>query len=126
MPNDVALARQQTSFRLLAYNLTLYLSLLTAIPSLSIKRRLLLAATSLPLVVGLHVLDLALVVESKLLTLLGQPESLASAAGIWFAAVKFSHSFSVLAFRQAAPALVLLAQWAVARRWWDGDRPAAG
>jgi hypothetical protein len=103
---------EQTSFRLLSYNLVLYLTVLTAIPRLLFNHRIVLLLSGLPLIFVFHILDLILVVESKLLTLLGlQHYDYFSLFNLWFVIVKFSHNISVLALKQIAPVLLLLCQW---------------
>ena len=74
--------------------------------------RILLLLTGFPLLFVFHVVDLLLVVESRLLTLL-QPQHYAfwDQFDLWFVAVKFYHSFSVMALKQVLPLLLLWLQW---------------
>ena len=100
------------SFRLLSYNLALYLALLTAIPRVRPAYRIILLLTGLPLFLAFHMGDLLLTVESKMLTGL-QPQHYAfwRSFNLWFIAVKFYQSFSVMALKQTFPFLVALLQW---------------
>jgi hypothetical protein len=102
---------EYVSFRLLAYNLILYLALLSAIPTWR-RHRIALLLTGLPLLFVFHVVDLLLVVESRFLTIL-QPRyyEIWDHFDPWFVAVKFYHSFSVMALKQVLPLLVLWLQW---------------
>jgi len=60
-----ALGAEQTSFRLLTYNLVLYLSALTALRARPLKRIGVLLATGLPVLWVFHLADVLLAVESK-------------------------------------------------------------
>ena len=109
---------EQTSFHLLSYNLVLYLTVLTAIPRLLFKHRIILLLSGLPLIFVFHILELLLVVESKILTLLDlQSHDYLTPFNLWFVIVKFSHNMSVLALKQVAPVLLLLFQWYGLRRF---------
>ncbi|OGG43509.1 MAG: hypothetical protein A3F84_29560 [Candidatus Handelsmanbacteria bacterium RIFCSPLOWO2_12_FULL_64_10] len=103
---------ERISFRFLSYNLILYLALLSAIPRLLLKHRVVLLLTGLPLFLTFHVVDLLLTVESRLLTHL-QPQSYTFWRHFnpWFLAVKFYASFSVMALKQVFPVFVLFVQW---------------
>ncbi|MFC1526324.1 hypothetical protein ACFL6X_05895 [Candidatus Latescibacterota bacterium] len=110
---------RRVPFRLLAYNLVLYLSVVTAWPRLGAGRRLLVAVTGLPILYLFHVLDLMLAVESRLLTVL-RPESydLSERIDLWFLGVKYYHSFSVLALKQVLPVLLVWVVVQVLERLW--------
>ena len=103
---------ESTSFRLLTYNLVLYLALLTALPRVRLVRRAVLLLCALPLFYGFHVLDLLLVAESRMLTAL-HPQHYAfwRDFDLWFVVVKFSNSFSVMALKQVFPIIVISLQW---------------
>jgi len=105
-------ATDAVSFLLLSYNLILYLALLTAVPRLSPKARIVLLLTGLPLFFAFHVVDLLMTVESRLLTRL-QPEgnTFWRHFNPWFLFVKFYASFSVMVLKQAFPVFVLFVQW---------------
>ena len=105
---------ESTSFRLLTYNLVLYLALLTALPRTGLVKRLVLLLSAFPLFIGFHIVDLLLIAESRMLTTL-QPQHYAfwRDFDLWFVVVKFLNSFSVMALKQVFPVLVLWAQW----RW---------
>ena len=92
--------------------LAIYLSLLSAVPSLKVKLRVAFLLSGFPLIFAFHTIDLIIIVESKLLTVL-QPERYVFWGNFspWFVAVKFYHSFSMLAFKQAFPVLLLGIQW---------------
>lgn len=103
---------ESVSFGLLVYNLILYLSLLTTIPRVRWTHRSILLLSGLPILFLFYGIDLVLIVESKLLTWL-QPQHYAfwEEFDLWFSAAKFYHSFSVMAFKQVLPLLVLWLQW---------------
>lgn len=113
-----ALGREQMSFRLLAYNLVLYLTALTGLRDQPLKRVGILLATGLPVLGVFHLADLLLAVESKLLTRL-RPDaySFLEHFDLWFVVVKFSHSFSVMAFKQVFPLLLLWLQYCLLKRY---------
>ncbi|OGG50323.1 MAG: hypothetical protein A3F84_06660 [Candidatus Handelsmanbacteria bacterium RIFCSPLOWO2_12_FULL_64_10] len=108
------------SFQLLSYNLILYLTLLTAIPGVRLRGRVVLLLTGLPLLWIFHIVDLLLIVESWLLTRL-RPESYVFWRHFdpWFLTVKFYASFSALALKPVFPILALFLQW-----HWLGVRRA--
>ena len=109
---------ESISFRLLSYNLILYISLLTAISRVCLWYRFILLMSGLSTLFVFHGVDLMLVVESKLLTWL-QPQHYAfwDEFSLWFVVVKFYHSFSVMALKQVLPLLVLWLQLHVLRKW---------
>jgi len=103
---------ERVSFRLLSYNLILYLALLSAVPRLRLKHRAVLLLTGLPIFLAFHVADLLTTVESRLLTRI-QPEGYTFWRHFdpWFLFVKFYASFSVMALKQVFPVFVLFVQW---------------
>jgi hypothetical protein len=111
---SLELGEDSVSFRLLTYNLILYLALLTAVPRLRLVARLVLLATALPVFWAFHVLDLLLLVESRTLTGL-QPQHYEFWRHFnpWFVAVKFYGSFSAMALKQILPIVVMVLQWHV-------------
>ena len=113
-----ALGTEQTSFRLLTYNLVLYLTALTALRAQPLKRMGVLLATGLPVLWVFHLADLLLAVESKLLTRI-RPEAYSFLEHFdpWFVVVKFSHSFSVMALKQVFPLLLLWLQYSLSKRY---------
>jgi hypothetical protein len=114
------------SFRLLSYNLILYLALLSAVPRLRLKHQAVLLLTGLPLFFAFHVADLLLTVESRLLTHL-RPEGYTFWRHFnpWFLFVKFYASFSVMALKQVFPVCVLFVQgWGMKRLAERISRPS--
>jgi len=105
-------------FRLVSYNLVLFLALAAVWPALSLGRRALIAAAGLPLLWVFHTVDLCLAVESRLLTHL-RPASyhLSQGVDLWFLAVKYYHSFSVLALKQILPFFLVWGLTLVPSRW---------
>ena len=103
---------ESISFRLLTFNLALYLGLVSALAGLRWKQWAVLLATGLPVLFGFHVVDLLVAVESKLLSLV-QPQNFIfwRDFDLWFLAVKFYHSFSAMALRQILPFGVAFLQW---------------
>ena len=110
-------ADESISFRLLTFNLALYLALVTALAGLRWKQWGLLLATGLPVLFGFHVVDLLVVVESRLLSLL-QPQNFIfwRDFDLWFVALKFYSSFSAMALRQIFPFAVVFLQWHALRK----------
>ena len=108
---------ESVSFRLLSYNLILYLSLLTVVPRVPLWHRAILLLSGLPVLFVSHGVDLLLVVESKHLTW-SQPQHYAfwKEFDIRFVVVKFYHSFSVMALKQVFPLLLFWLQWQGLRR----------
>ena len=111
---------ESASFRLLAYNLVLYLSLLTAVSRVRLQDRAALLLSGLPVFFAFHGVDLLLAVESRLLTWL-QPRHYAfwEEFNLWFVTVKFYQSFSALALKQMFPLLLLWLQWQGLKRFRD-------
>ena len=99
-----------TSFRLLAHNLILYLSILTVLPIGDHTRRAMMAASGLLILFVCHVLDLLIVMESSRLGPPGTLPTDLSLSSLWFSSVKVYQSMSVLALKQAIPFLLLLIQ----------------
>jgi hypothetical protein len=115
--NPAQMREESVSFRLLSYNLILYLSLLTVLRSVPLWHRAILLLSGLPVLFVFHGVDLLLVVESKYLTW-AQPQHYAfwDEFSLWFVVVKFYHSFSVLVLKQIFPLLLLWLQWQGLRR----------
>ena len=128
------LGKEQTSFRLIAYNLVLYLTALSALRGQPVTVLGILLATGLPVLYIFHLADLLLVVESKLLTQI-RPDAYSFWKHFdpWFVVVKFSHSFSVISLKQVFPLLLLWLQYSLLNRRFahlltdeiDGETPHA-
>jgi hypothetical protein len=103
---------ESVSFPLMSYNLLLYLALLSSAPQLRITGRIWLLICGVPIFFVFHIIDLLLVVESKVLTHT-QPDSYVfwQHFDLWFIMVKFCHSFSVMAVKQLFPFLVFFLLW---------------
>ena len=115
-----SLGKEQTSFRLLTYNLVLYLTVLTALRGQALKDVGVLLATGLPVLYVFHLADLLLAIESKLLTQI-RPDAYSFWVDfdLWFLVVKFCHSFSVMALKQVFPLLILWCQLWLLRRYFS-------
>lgn len=113
------------SFTLQVYNTVLYLTLLTAWPGLSLRGRLVLAATGAPVVFLFQVLDLALAVEGRILSVV-QPEHAASLRefSLWYSAVKFYNFLSIMAVKQVVFIGLFYLQWMTLPRWAPWVRSA--
>ena len=101
------------SFRLLAYNLILYLTALSVVPRVSMRQRLGLSLSGLPYLFFFHVFDLMMWAESRLLTEIASQHYDLAQFDLWFAFVKFYNHFSVLSLKQVAPLLLLGLQWSL-------------
>ena len=100
------------SFTLLAYNAVLYLALVTAFPGLSARDRLLFAISGAPVVVAFHVLDLAMTVESRMLSVLqAEHYDFLHDFGLWFSMVKFYNFLSIMALKQVVFVGLFYVQW---------------
>jgi len=100
------------SFTLLAYNAVLYLALVTAFPGLSAKGRLLFAASGAPVVLLFHVADLAMTVESRMLSVLqAEHYDFLHDFGLWFSMVKFYNFLSIMALKQIVFVGLFYVQW---------------
>ena len=115
-----SLGKEQTSFRLLTYNLVLYLTALTTLRGQTLKDVGVLLATGLPVLYVFHLADLLLAIESKLLTQI-RPDAYSFWVDfdLWFLVVKFFHSFSVMALKQIFPLLILWCQLWLLRRYFS-------
>lgn len=99
-------------FTLLAYNAVLYLALVTAFPGLSVKGRLLLAVSGVPVVLVFHVADLAMTVESRILSVLQKEHyDFLHNFGLWFSVVKFYNFLSMMALKQVVFVGLFYVQW---------------
>ena len=101
------------SFRLLAYNLILYLTALTILPRASVRQRVGLAISGLPYLFLFHVFDLMMWAESRLLSEIAAQHYDWKQFDLWFAFVKFYNHLSVLSLKQVAPLLLLGLQWSL-------------
>ncbi len=117
-------AAEQVSFQLVSYNVVLYLTCITALPDTSLRDRGLIVL-GLPVLYLFHIADLAMIVESRLLTAL-QPQhyDLWESFSLWFVMVKFYGSFSVLALKQTLPLAMVYLQWQWLRRRQPGTSEA--
>ncbi|MCH7788695.1 MAG: hypothetical protein IH940_04565 [Acidobacteria bacterium] len=118
-------ATEQVSFQLVSYNVVLYLTCITALPDTSLRDRAVFLSIGLPVLYLFHIADLAMVVESRLLTAL-QPQhyDLWESFSLWFVMVKFYGSFSVLALKQILPLAMVYFQWQWLRRRQAGPSNA--
>ncbi len=102
------------AFRLLAYNLVLYLTALTVVPRVSNRQRGGFLISGLPFLFGFHVFDLTMWAESRLLTeIRPQAYDIWEQFDLWFAFVKFYSHFSVLALKQVVPLFLVWLQWSL-------------
>ena len=101
------------SFRLLAYNLILYLTALTILPRASVRQKVGLAISGLPYLFLFHVFDLTMWAESRLLSEIAAQHYDWKQFDLWFAFVKFYNHFSILSLKQVAPLLLLGLQWSL-------------
>ena len=105
---EAPLATHSTSFRLLAHNLILFLTLLTAIKVTPFRYRLLLVGLGGMLLCCLHIVDLVVALEHSYLSASGPPPAALSPSFIEWISIRFYRSLSVLALKQAMPFLILL------------------
>ena len=108
------------SFRLLAYNLILYLTALTIVPRASVRQKVGLALSGLPYLFLFHVFDLTMWAESRLLSEIAAQHYDWNQFNLWFAFVKFYNHFSVLSLKQVAPLLLLGLQWSLLQQVRSG------
>ena len=105
-------ATGQVPFGLLAYNAVLYLAVLSAWPGPSWRWRLGFAATAAPVVVLVHAGDLAMAVESQVLSVVQKHHyDLRNDFGLWFSAVKFYNFLSIMALKQVVLVALYYLQW---------------
>ncbi len=108
------------SFLLLVYNTVLYLTVLSAI-RLSKRRRVWLGLSAVPFIFAFHLFDLALTVESRILSVVQrQHYDFLVDFGFWFSLVKVYNFMSIMALKQVVLLGLLAAQYHAARRIW-GD-----
>ena len=109
---------------LLTWNVVLYLTVWSVVPSVPRTARARWIAVAIPVLGVWHVGDLLLTIESHLLTLT-RPGSydLVGGLDLWFLWVKFANNLNVLGLRQAVPLMLLAAQWLRWRSDVAADRP---
>lgn len=115
---DGPIGEDSVSTWLVCYNSALYLSLVTVCFWRTPALALLVAVTGFPFLFLFHTADVLLAVESWLQSRL-HPEYYAflQSFNLRFVVVKFMHHFSMLAFKQVSPILLVLAQAVVAARY---------
>lgn len=108
---------------LLTYNAVIYLALVSGVPGLPRRWRLGFAATALPAVFLFHVADLALGVESRILSVIqAEHYDFVASFGLWFTVVKVYNFLSVMAVKQVVFVGLFYAQWRLFR--WRPSGPS--
>lgn len=109
---------ERMSFTLFVYNALLFLALVTGLPGLSLRGRLLFVASGAPLIYLFHVVDLSLAIEGRLLSVV-EPEHarFLQEFSLWYSLVKLYNFLSIMAVKQVVLLGLFYLQWITLPRW---------
>ena len=111
---------------LFVYNSALYLALVTALPGLTVKGRLVFAVTAAPAVFLFHLTDLTLAIDGQVSSLVRpQHANVLQDFSLWYSLVKLYNHMSIMAIKQVVLVGLFYLQWILLPRWVPEVRRAA-